>query len=264
MTGFGGMWQMGTQEFFNPKSKIENPKSFTLIELLVVVAIIAVLVALLLPAVQEARRMTRRVGCGNNLRQVGLGIGYYAGDYRGLLPAGAYNEGWPSQTIWDRAIQGYLNCPVDKVPSAGDPVDVTVDVFGCPADASVRSVGRKRSYSLLMFDYYPEPFNYLTHVPMSKIQTPSQDYLVTEWHVPWNLRLANGAGCIIYWGYYYYGNFQSTAPGVPPVDARYHGAGNQFLFVDGHAELQTPVTAMTGVPGNEWSWTFRWNWKNLK
>jgi len=66
---------------FNPKSKIKNPKSFTLIELLVVVAIIAVLVALLLPAVQQARMQALATACASNWRQVGIYLTLYENDY---------------------------------------------------------------------------------------------------------------------------------------------------------------------------------------
>ena len=103
----------------------------------------------------------------------------------------------------------------------------------------------------------------MAHVPVNKFMDPAEDFLVTEWHADWNLRLANGAGCIIYWGYFYYGNFGSPTPNLPPVDGNYHGSGNNYLFVDGHAALLTPSEATTGVPGLENTWARRWNWKNL-
>ena len=61
--------------------RVKQPSGFTLIELLVVIAIIAILIALLLPAVQAAREAARRSECRNNLKQIGLGLNNYHGNF---------------------------------------------------------------------------------------------------------------------------------------------------------------------------------------
>jgi prepilin-type N-terminal cleavage/methylation domain-containing protein len=64
----------------------ERKAGFTLIELLVVVSIIALLLAILMPALSRAKELAKRVVCGNDLKQVGIAVGGYEGKYSGLLP----------------------------------------------------------------------------------------------------------------------------------------------------------------------------------
>ncbi len=145
----------GSLVFLKPYRRDSRYSGFTLVELLVVVAIIGVLVALMLPAVQQARESARKTHCANNLKQIGLGMHVYMLNHQSFPPGYIskvlpdHDDGGPGWA-WGALIMPFieetaLHEQIDLSASLrGDATALvrltTVPLFVCPSDGTFEPI----------------------------------------------------------------------------------------------------------------------------
>ena len=112
-----------------------NKRAFSLIELLVVISIIAVLLAILLPALPRIMDAGRRAACSANLRGVGQAVELYKGDFKEIMPVGSYMP-----RPWLNFLNDDGSWPTSFNQSISDYFEFDSAAWECPGDIAVHSV----------------------------------------------------------------------------------------------------------------------------
>jgi prepilin-type N-terminal cleavage/methylation domain-containing protein/prepilin-type processing-associated H-X9-DG protein len=209
-------------------------RGFTLIELLVVIAIIAILAAVLLPALSQAREKGRQAACCSNLRQIGLAMWMYAEDNGGWLPTTTH--GGKTNASWVYQLSSYLS-EVDRVRL-------------CSSDPKreERLVAHATSYTLNEFTAVDltDPFGRLlsTYRKLDGIRFPSATITTFEIADSVGVNVLNDHTHSRKWT-----NGWSTV--LADIAPTRHGSSANYLFADSHVERLVAAKLKARIEGGD-------------